>query len=488
MRVYARFLAALLAAPALLLAPGCGSDDGGNGPPAGDNLEVSSVHPSAGSTQADANADVSVVFDRDLTAATVTPAAFIVASGPDTLMAQVQYSNSTHSVVINAPLLPNEDYQGSVNTTVTGAEGERLSGKYQWNFTTRAWQEAGLGPINGSGGTAFIVDQSGRLHLLFWEAIAGPRDLLRYATCNSQCSSASNWSMVGLDTTNSGGPVSIAIGSNGEVAIGYQLASSANLRFGICTSGCLAQAGWQLTTLGLSPGNEGYSLVALAAESGGGFHLLTGLGNGIELVYANCTGSCTTAANWQFNVVDPHPIGPGSLTRSPDGAFHIIYDVTDGGSQLRYATCSTGCLVTANWHSTDLGSSSGPAALVADDAGGLHGVLGRAGLVNYLACSSSCLVSSQWSSTPIDTYQCCAPHAAIAVGPNGRFHAVIGHDDSNEFRYATCVTACTSQASWRVKEARPGDSIRHPQVVVDGAGFVHSVYEDLASSTMKAAQ
>jgi hypothetical protein len=115
-------------------------------------------------------------------------------------------------------------------------------------------------------------------------------------------------------------------------------------------------------------------------------------------------------------------------------------------------------------------------------------VLGRAGLVNYLACSSSCLVSSQWSSTPIDTYQCCAPHAAIAVGPNGRFHVVIGHDDSNEFRYATCVTACTSQASWRVKEARPGDSIRHPQVVVDGAGFVHSVYEDLASNTMKAAQ
>ena len=489
MRVITRYVTALGAGATLVLAAACGSDGDGNGPPAGDDLEVSSVHPSDGSTQADANSSVSVIFDRDLSAATVIPAAFTITRGSETLVSQVSYNSSNHSVRIDAPLVPGEDYQGIVATTVRGLDGERLSASFQWNFTTRAWQEAGLGPINSPSGTTLLADPGGTLHLLFWEGIAGPRDLLRYATCASQCESAASWTLVGLDTANSGGPVGIAIGNSGEVAIAYQLSSSADLRFGLCASNCLTPAGWTLTTLGLVPGNEGYSMVGLAAESSG-FHILTGVGNGatIELVYAGCPGSCAVAGNWSFNTADPHALGSGALTRSPDGTLHLLYNVTDNGAKLRYANCSSGCFTTANWQHIDLGPSAGAPGLVADDAGELHAIFSRSALVNYLHCSSSCLNANQWLSTEVDTYQASPPHAAIAVGPASRLHVVIASDDHNALRYATCVTACTVNASWQVNGARPGTTMRHPQVVVDGAGFVHSVYEDVGSSTLKAAE
>ena len=489
MRVIARCVASFLFAPTMVLAA-CGSDDGGNGPPAEEDLEVSSVHPAAGSTQADANSSVSVVFDRDLSTATVTAAAFTIATGGETLISQVSYNSSNHSVRIDAPLLPGEDYQGSVETTVRGIDGERLSDQFQWNFTTRSWQDASLGPINGASGTALVVDPGGTLHLLFWEGIAGPMDRLSYARCSSQCGSASNWTVVGLDSSNSGGPAGLAIGSSGEVAIAYQLSSSADLRFGLCASNCLTTAGWTLATLGLVPGNEGYSMVELGAEPAGGFQLLTGASNGsfIELIYASCTTACSVPGNWQFNTADPHSVGPGSLARSPDGTLHLLYDVVDGGPKLRYATCSANCLVTASWQNIDMGSSAGAAALIADDDGELHGVLSRSALVNYLHCPSSCLNANQWSSTEVDTYQASPPQAAIAVGPTARLHVVIASDDNNELRYATCVTACTVNASWQVNGARPGNTMRHPQVGVDGAGFVHSVYEDIGSSSLKAAE
>jgi len=488
MRVIARCVAAFLFAPTVVLV-GCGSDDGGNGPPAGEDLEVSSVHPAAGSTQADANSSVSVVFDRELSPATVTAAAFTIAAGGDILVSQITYNSSNHSVRIDAPLVPGEDYQGSVGTTVQGIDGEQLPGEFQWNFTTRSWQEAGLGPLNSASGTALIADPNGTLHLLFWEAVAGPRDLLRYGSCASQCESASNWTLVGLDTANSGGPVAVAIGSGGEIAIAYQLSSSADLRFGLCASNCLTPAGWTLTTLGLVPGNEGYSMVGLAAESAG-FHILTGVGNGalIELVYAGCPGSCAVAGNWSSNTADPHALGPGTLARSPDGTLHLLYNVTDNGAKLRYANCSSGCLTTANWQHIDLGPSAGAPGLIADETGELHGIFSRSALVNYLHCSSSCLNANQWLSTEVDTYQASPPQAAIAVGPAARLHVVIASDDNNELRYATCVRACTANASWQVKGARPGSTMRHPQVVVDDAGFIHSVFQDLGSNTMKAAE
>ena len=487
MRVLARCVAWFLCVPTLVLA--CGSDDGGNGPPAGDDLEVTSVHPANGTSQADANSAVSVVFDRDLNPATVIPSAFTITGPGQTLVTQVQYNSANHSVSINAPLLPQEDYQGVIETSVSGSDGEHLSDEYQWSFSTRAWQEASLGPVNGSKATALLADPNGTLHLLFWEAVAGPRDLLRYGSCVSQCESASNWTLVPLDTANSGGPVGITMGSSGELAIAYQFSSSADLRFGLCASGCGTPAGWQLVTLGLVPGNEGYSMVGLAAESGG-FHILTGAGNGsiIELVYAGCPGNCAVAGSWGFNAADSHTLGPGSLARSPDGSLHVLYNVTDNGAKLRYASCSAGCFVTANWQYIDLGSSAGIPALVADDAGELHAIVSRSGIVEYLHCPGPCLNPNQWSSTLADDYQSSPPHAGIAVGPAGRLHIVVANDATNELRYGTCVTACTTAASWQVKGARPGSTMRHPQVVVDGAGFVHSIYEDLGSSTLKTAE
>lgn len=483
-----RSIAPLMALVVLSL-PGCGSDSDGNGPPAGDDLEVVSVHPADGSVQADANSPVAVVFDRALSPATILPTAFTITGGGQTLVTLLSYNSGNHSITMDAPLLPDEDYQAVVKTSVSGLGGERLPAEYQWDFSTRAWEEAGLGAVNGSKATALLADPVGTLHLLFWEAIAGPRDLLHYGSCTSQCESALSWTLVPLDTANSGGPVAITIGSSGEVAIAYQLSSSADLRFGLCAAGCGSPAGWQLTTLGLVPGNEGYSMVGLAAE-GSGFHILTGVGNGaiIELVYAGCPGSCAVAGNWSFNTADPHSLGAGSLARSRDGTLHVLYNVTDNGAKLRYASCIVSCLVTANWQFIDLGSSAGNPALIADAAGELHAVVSRSARVNYLHCPGPCLNSNQWSSTEVDTYQSGPPHAAIAKDPDGRLHLVDANDDSQQLRYATCVTACTSPGSWQVKGARPGTTMRHPQVVVDAAGFVHSVFEDLGSSMLKVAQ
>ena len=490
MRVIISRAAPWVAAVAIILVPACGSDgDGGNGPPPGDDLEVASVHPADGATQADANSSVSVVFDRELNAGTVVPAAFVLTTGTDTLETVVQYNTTNHSVAIEAPLLPGQDYQAVVATTVSGADGEGLADEFQWNFTTRAWQEASLGPINGSSPNALLVDDGGTLHLLYWEVVAGPIDVLRYGTCASQCRSAANWTMVSLDTTNSGGPVGIAIGSGGETAIAYQLGSSADLRFGLCVSGCLTPAGWALTTVGLVPGNEGYSMVGLAAESGG-FHILTGVGNGaiIELAYAGCPANCAVAANWSFNTADAHALGSGVLARSPDGTLHLLYNVTDNGAKLRYANCSSGCFVTTNWQHVDLGFSAGNPALVADDGGELHAVVSRSGIVEYLHCPGPCLTANQWSSTLADDYQSSPPHAGIAVGPGGRLHVVIASDDNQELRYANCVTTCTSESGWEVTGTRPATILRHPKVVVDGAGFVHSIFEDLGTGTLKAAE
>lgn len=167
------------------MAVGCGGDGDGSGgpPPGGAELVVQSVRPPDGTTEADPLSPVVASFGSALHQATVTPAAFPISRDGQPITTTATYDGASHSVVIEAPLVPGVDYEAAIETAVRGEGGETLAQRFEWAFTTRSWQSAAPGTVTGNKGLAMTADPDGRLHLLFWTPNPGGGDDLAYATC-----------------------------------------------------------------------------------------------------------------------------------------------------------------------------------------------------------------------------------------------------------------------------------------------------------------
>ena len=128
---------------------------------------------------------------------------------------------------------------------------------------------------------------------------------LKYATCSSSCTTASNWDKVAIDTTGYvGSHTSIAIDSNDGVHISYW-ASTPALKYATCSSSCTTASNWDKVAIDTT-GDVG-RFNSIAIDSNDGVHISYHDYTNYDLKYATCSSGCTTASNWNNETV--HSIG-----------------------------------------------------------------------------------------------------------------------------------------------------------------------------------
>lgn len=101
---------------------------------------VNSVTPRAGATGVPVNRSVTVVFNKQMNAATDTPATFTLQTGGIPVPGAVRYDAPRQSALFtpDEPLLPATDYTATVTTGVADAAGRPLTSAISWSFSTGA--------------------------------------------------------------------------------------------------------------------------------------------------------------------------------------------------------------------------------------------------------------------------------------------------------------------------------------------------------------
>jgi alpha-tubulin suppressor-like RCC1 family protein len=194
--------------------------------------------------------------------------------------------------------------------------------------------------------TSIAIDSNDAVHISYYDST---NDDLKYATCSSGCATASNWNDVSVRTAgNVGSWNSIAIDSTDAVHISYRDSTNNNLKYATCSSGCTSASNWNDVTV--DTGNVGH-YTSIAIDSNDAVHISYYDLAHKDLKYATCSSGCTTASNWNDVSVDTAGyVGSyTSIAIDSNDAVHISYrDSTI--DDLKYATCSSGCTTASNWN------------------------------------------------------------------------------------------------------------------------------------------
>ena len=202
--------------------------------------------------------------------------------------------------------------------------------------------------------TSIAIDSNDAVHISYFDSTN--RDL-EYATCSSGCTTASNWITTSVETTGVVGYyTSIAIDSTDAVHISYFDSTNRDLEYATCSSGCTTASNW-ITTSVETTGVVGY-YTSIAIDSTDAVHISYFDNTNDDLKYATCSSGCTTASNWDDVSVDitGHVGRYTSISIDSNDNAHIsYYDTTN--SDLKYATCSSGCTTASNWDKVSVDTS-----------------------------------------------------------------------------------------------------------------------------------
>ncbi len=134
----------------------------------------------------------------------------------------------------------------------------------------------------------------------------------------------------------------------------------------------------------------------------------------------------------------------------------------------------------------------GKLGLAKDSTGGLHAVYADSvnGDLVYAECATNCAVPGSWSVLAVDTVGNIGSSSAIAVDRTGRVHMVYRSDRLETLQYATCLTACTTLASWSIATADNSSSLIgiNPSIYVTPDGVVNATYYDGINSFIRFAR
>ena len=194
--------------------------------------------------------------------------------------------------------------------------------------------------------SSIAIDSNDAVHISYYD---GTNDDLKYTTCSSGCTTTSNWNDVSVDTTGDVGYyTSIAIDSNDALHISYFDSTNQDLKYATCSSGCTSASNWDIVSVDTTS-FVGY-FPSIAIDSNDAVHISYFDVSNQDLKYATCSSGCTTASNWDIVSVDTTS-GVGyypSIAIDSNDAVHIsYYDGTN--DDLKYATCSSGCTSASNW-------------------------------------------------------------------------------------------------------------------------------------------
>ena len=285
---------------------------------------------------------------------------------------------------------------------------------------------------------SIAIDSSDAVHISYRDTTNGD---LKYATCSSGCTSASNWDIVSVDTTGYVGTyTSIAIDSNDAVHISYRdTIAVGDLKYTTCSSGCTTASNWDIVSVDTT-GNVG-AYTSIAIDSNDAVHISYFDDTNDDLKYATCSSGCTSASNWNIVSVDTTGnVGAyTSIAIDSNDAVHISYrDSTNG--DLKYATCSSGCTSASNWDkvSVDTTGNVGYYTSIAIDSNDAIHISYNDDTnddLKYATCSSSCTTTSNWDIVSVDTTGSVGLWTSIAIDSNDVIHISYYDDTNGDLKY-----------------------------------------------------
>jgi hypothetical protein len=285
---------------------------------------------------------------------------------------------------------------------------------------------------------AIAIDSNDAVHISYLDGIN--KDL-RYATCSSDCTTASNWDDVSVDTSGSVGSFpSIAIDSNDAVHISYHDYSNNDLKYATCSSGCTTASNWDVVSVDTTGTVGQYNSIAI--DSNDAVHISYHDVSNNDLKYATCSSGCTTASNWDDVSVDTTG-NVGSYTSiaiDSNDVVHIsYYDLSN--NDLKYATCSSGCTTVSNWNVVivDPGYGVGPYTSIAIDSNDALHISYRDYFLRdlkYATCSSGCTSASNWDDIYVDTTGDVGRYTSIAIDSNDAVHISYYDQTNSGLKYA----------------------------------------------------
>ena len=342
--------------------------------------------------------------------------------------------------------------------------------------------------IIGSGGpttTSIAVDSSGHKHVSSrGQNIGG----LRYAT-----DASGSWVVITVDTASAAGYYSsIAIDSNDVLHISYFDDTNKDLKYATCSSNCTTASNWNKVSVDTS-NNVGY-YTSIAIDSNDAVHISHFDDTNKHPKYATCSSGCTTASNWDNVQVETSGSGGyfTSIAIDSNDAVHMSY-FRWTNSEFKYATCSSGCTMTSNWNTVSfdsvgsLGTGHNPSMAI-DSNDGVHVSYFDAtnNDLKYATCSSGCTTASNWNKVSVDTTGDVGYHSSIGIDSNDAVHISYFDETNDDLKYATCSSGCTTASNWNNESV---DSIGltgyYTSIAIDTNDVIHISYFDDTNNKIK---
>ena len=305
---------------------------------------------------------------------------------------------------------------------------------------TGSWVTVSVDTIGFVGDTTSIaIDSNDVVHISYVENY----DDLKYATCSSGCTTASNWDIVFVDTTDSMSMTSIAIDSNDALHISYLDYTNKDLKYATCSSGCTSASNWNNVSIDTTGDSGWYSSIAI--DSNDAVHISYYDLSGKNLKYATCSSSCTTASNWDAVLVDTTGyVGLlSSIAIDSNDAVHISYYHID-----------------MPWTNTH------------DD-------------LKYATCSSTCTTASNWDIVYVDTTGDVGRYSSIAIDSNDAVHISYQDGTNGGLKYATCSSGCATVSNWNNVSVTSGFGVDYTSIAIDSNDAVRISYRDTTNGDLK---
>ena len=305
---------------------------------------------------------------------------------------------------------------------------------------TGSWVTVSVDTIGYVGDTTSIaIDSNDVVHISYVENY----DDLKYATCSSGCTTASNWDIVFVDTTDSMSMTSIAIDSNDALHISYLDYTNKDLKYATCSSGCTSASNWNNVSIDTTGDRGWYSSIAI--DSNDAVHISYYDLSGKNLKYATCSSSCTTASNWDAVLVDTTGyVGLlSSIAIDSNDAVHISYYHID-----------------MPWTNTH------------DD-------------LKYATCSSTCTTASNWDIVYVDTTGDVGRYSSIAIDSNDAVHISYQDGTNGGLKYATCSSGCATVSNWNNVSVTSGFGVDYTSIAIDSNDAVRISYRDTTNGDLK---
>lgn len=325
--------------------------------------------------------------------------------------------------------------EGFAERVVYGRCTTNCSDPASWNLATVLdHAEINANTISVAG---LVVDGAGRAHaLVHGVAMAGSgmADPLLYATCASDCGTATNWDAVSLGDCVQNGAVGVvnglAVSASGVVSFVSRGAfGNYSAHFATCASNCTDAASWSVGAI-----LDG-TITHLAVDASGVFHILYSAGmtsNGERLhSYGRCASNCTQAASWQLSSQGfvHSTFAPGGFVVTPAGHVYLAFNqgMTTLGSEnngtLFLSSCTANCTEISSWTSAALGSDEREdETWLAREGDSLGLITTSTGEVRVRVCDSNCASATSWSAPAVvDEFMAIAqsiPPAAGSSCPN----------------------------------------------------------------------